>query len=201
MKTYEEWVATRFVNDRVFSDEIANIIRDGPLRLPERKGWQIYMTPQMQNFRELAHMKTADEGRANQRLLCEENDDVKRNNDPGPAVDVGFVAETVSSQNGAAPAMQQFAEGLARSDPTRPTSTASSAGAGRSWTAWPRRFVQPTRGNGSRMRSTLHASTPSMRTVCDWRGWWPRRRRPWVPRHQQWTSAPRTSIWPTWRLL
>jgi hypothetical protein len=115
MKTYEEWVATRFVKDRDFSDEIANIIRDGPLRLPERKGWQLYMTPQMQNVRELAHMKTADEGRANQRLLREEIDDVKRNNDPGPAVDVGFVAETMSSQNGAAPAMQQFAEGLARS--------------------------------------------------------------------------------------
>jgi hypothetical protein len=115
MKTYEEWVATRFVKDRVFSDEIANIIRDGPLRLPERKGWQIYMTPQMQNFRELAHMKTADEGKANQRLLREEIDDVKRNNDPGPAVDIGFVAEATSSQNGAAPAMQQFMEGLARS--------------------------------------------------------------------------------------
>ena len=43
MKTYEECVATRFVKDRVFSDEIANIIRDGPLRLPERKGWQIYI--------------------------------------------------------------------------------------------------------------------------------------------------------------
>ena len=45
MKSYEEWVATRFVKDRTFSEEIENIIRDGPLRLPERKGWQIYMTP------------------------------------------------------------------------------------------------------------------------------------------------------------
>ena len=69
MKSYEEWIATRFVKDRTFSEEIENIIRDGPLRLPERKGWQVYMTPQMQNWREITHMKTADEGRANQRLL------------------------------------------------------------------------------------------------------------------------------------
>jgi hypothetical protein len=33
-RTYEEWVATRFVRDRVYSEEIANVIKDGPLRLP-----------------------------------------------------------------------------------------------------------------------------------------------------------------------
>ena len=35
MKSYEEWVATRFVKDRTFSEEIENIIRDGPLRRAE----------------------------------------------------------------------------------------------------------------------------------------------------------------------
>jgi hypothetical protein len=44
-RTYDEWVSTRFVRDRVYSEEIANIIRDGPLKLPERKAWQIYQSP------------------------------------------------------------------------------------------------------------------------------------------------------------
>jgi hypothetical protein len=49
-----------------------NIICDALLRLPERKGWHIYMSPQMQNMRELEHMKNAEEQWANQRLLREE---------------------------------------------------------------------------------------------------------------------------------
>jgi hypothetical protein len=70
-KTYEDWVATRFVRDRTYSDEIENSIKDCTFRLPERKAWQLYMSPQMQNMREMDHMKTAEEGKANQRLLQE----------------------------------------------------------------------------------------------------------------------------------
>ena len=113
-RTYDEWVSTRFVRDRVYSEEMANIMRDGPLRLPERKAWQIYMSPQMQNMREMAHMKTAEEGRANQRLLREEVLEQQRDSPPGPAVDLGFVASAVNEMNGAAPAMQQLAAGLQR---------------------------------------------------------------------------------------
>jgi hypothetical protein len=109
---YEDWMSTRFAKDRVFSDEIANIIRDGPLRLPERNAWQMYMNPQIQNFREMKHMEAAEEGKANQRLLREEVLEQQRGSEPGPAVDIGFVANAVNMMNGSASAMQQLADGL-----------------------------------------------------------------------------------------
>jgi hypothetical protein len=111
-KTYEDWIATRFRRDRTFADQIENILRDAKIDLPERKAWQLYMTPQMQNFREFAQMKAAEEGKANQRLLEEEVLEQQRNSDPGPAVDLGFVAEAVNRMNGSASALQQLAVGL-----------------------------------------------------------------------------------------
>jgi hypothetical protein len=96
----------------VYSEEIANIIRDGPLKLPERKAWQVYQSPQMQNVREMAHMKAAEEGRANQRLLREEVLEQMRDSPPGPAVELGFVASAVNQLNGAVPTLEQLAAGL-----------------------------------------------------------------------------------------
>ena len=40
-KTYEEWISTRFRLDRTYADQIENILRDAPLRLPERRAWQL----------------------------------------------------------------------------------------------------------------------------------------------------------------
>jgi hypothetical protein len=73
------------------------------------------MTPQAQNMREFAQMKAAEEGKANQRLLQEEVLEAQRESEPGPAVDLGFVAEAVNRMNGSASAMQQLAAGLQRS--------------------------------------------------------------------------------------
>jgi hypothetical protein len=73
------------------------------------------MTPQMQNMREMAHMKAAEEGKANQRLLEEEVLEQQRQSEPGPAVDLGFVAEAVNRINGSASALWQLAAGLQRS--------------------------------------------------------------------------------------
>jgi hypothetical protein len=114
-RSYEDWVATRFRKDGVYSEEIENILRDGPLRLPERRAWQLYMSPQMQNFRETKQMKDAAEGQANQRLVQEEVLETQRNSEPGPAVDFGFVANAVNRMNGMAGALQQQMEGLQRS--------------------------------------------------------------------------------------
>jgi len=111
-QSYEEWVSTRFQKERVYSDQIANIIRDGPLKLPERKAWQIYMSPQMQNFREMKRMEAAAEGQANQRLVVEEVQEQKRNSEPGPAVDLGFVANGVNRMNSTADVLQQQIAGL-----------------------------------------------------------------------------------------
>jgi hypothetical protein len=98
----------------VFSDEIANIIRDGPLRLPEHKVWHIYMSPQMQNMREMKRMETADEIKANQQFLREEVLEQQRGSEPGPAVEIGFVANAVNKMNCSASAMQQLADGMQR---------------------------------------------------------------------------------------
>jgi len=110
--TYEEWISTRFRRDRTYADQIENILRDAKIDLPERRAWQLYMTPQMQNMREMAQMKAAEEGKANQRLLDEEVLEQQRQSEPGPAVDLGFVANAVNRMNGSASAMQQLVAGL-----------------------------------------------------------------------------------------
>jgi hypothetical protein len=113
-QNYEEWVSTRFRKERVYSDEIDNIIRDGTLKLPERRQWQIYMSPQMQNYRAMKQMEAAAEGQANQRLIEEEINEQQRNSEPGPAIDMGFVANGVSRMNSMADALQQQMAGLER---------------------------------------------------------------------------------------
>ena len=110
--TYEEWISSRFRRDRTYADQIENILRDAKIDLPERRAWQLYMTPQMQNMREMAQMKAAEEGKANQRLLDEEVLEQQRQSEPGPAVDLGFVANAVNRMNGSASAMQQLVAGL-----------------------------------------------------------------------------------------
>jgi hypothetical protein len=110
--SYEEWISTRFRRDRTCADQIENILCDAKIDLPERRAWQLYMTPQMQNMREMAQMKAAEEGKANQRLLDEEVLEQQRHSEPGPAVDLGFVADAVNRLNGSTSAMQQMAAGL-----------------------------------------------------------------------------------------
>jgi hypothetical protein len=84
------------------------------LRLPERRTWQIYMSRQMQNFREMKEMEAAEENKSNQRLVQEEVLEAQRGSAPGPAVDLGFAANAVNRLNGSASAMQQIAHGLQR---------------------------------------------------------------------------------------
>jgi hypothetical protein len=44
----------------VFSKQIESILRDGPVHLPDRRAWQLYMSPQMQNMREMKQMEAAE---------------------------------------------------------------------------------------------------------------------------------------------
>ena len=67
--TYEEWISSRFRRDRTYADQIENILRDAKIDLPERRAWQLYMTPQMQNMREMAQMKAAEEGKADRKSV------------------------------------------------------------------------------------------------------------------------------------
>ena len=95
-RTYEEWQGTRFRTERSYADRIEDIIKDAPLRLPSRKAWQLYMSPEMQNYRKTKMMTDQEEGHANQRLAQEELREAQRAAAPGDAVDLGIVASAAN---------------------------------------------------------------------------------------------------------
>jgi len=111
-RTYEEWQGTRFRTEHSYADRIEDIIRDAPLRLPSRKAWQLYMSPEMQNFREMKMMNEQEEGHANQRLAQEELREAQRVAAPGDAMDLSIVANAANRMAGAASAVEQMAQRL-----------------------------------------------------------------------------------------
>ena len=112
--TYEDLLGTRFRRESVFSEELDNIVRDGTLKLPDRSAWQLYTSPEMQNFREMKRLEAQQEGQADARLVQEEVLEAQRGSAPGPAVDLGFVANAVSRMDGMSGVLRQQMEGLER---------------------------------------------------------------------------------------
>jgi hypothetical protein len=112
--SYEDLLGTRFRRENVFSEEIANIVHDGTLKLPDRSAWQLYTSPQMQNFREMKRLEAQQEGQADARLGQEEVLEAQGDSAPGPAVDLGFVANAVSRMDGLSGVLRQQMEGLER---------------------------------------------------------------------------------------
>jgi hypothetical protein len=87
-------------------------------------------------------MKAAEEGKTNQQLLQEEVLEQQRESEPGPTVDLGFVAEAMNRRNGRGPAaLARGARQLHRAEesPLR---------------SWPRKFEPNTRRTGSRESSS-----------------------------------------------